>query len=127
MIALSPPCTGIPVLLIGDDRDFREGLTALLRDDGHDVREFELPSQVPRDERLNQVGIVITDCLAPSLDGVAFADEFHAIHPDVPVIFLTAYGAETIEARVGARAFVHLAPRPVNYDDLHGRIHDLTG
>lgn len=120
-------CETIRVLLVDDDADFRDGLSALLRDDGHEVRDVERPSEIPPNEGLGDVAIMVIDCAIPDVDGLAFADEFHAAHPHVPIVLLTAYGTETIEARAAGRPCVYFARKPLDYNELHARIHDLAG
>ena len=52
---------------------------------------------------LRNVGVVVTDYHMPGRDGLQFADDFHRIHPDVPVILVTTDASGALEAAVRRR------------------------
>ena len=105
------------VLLLDDDEDFRLALAANLSDDGHRVQHFASPAgiEMPFDER---VSILIVDYEMGGENGLSFADRFHAAHPDVPVIMVTAHSSEFLDHEIAARQFITLRRKPVDYDDL---------
>jgi DNA-binding NtrC family response regulator len=119
------PCDAIVVLIVDDDPTFRNGVTALLRDDGHEVHEYADPRDVTPD-RLATVHFVATDYHMADVDGVTFADRVHGRMPALPIMLLTAYWTVEVEAAAAARPFLHLCRKPVDYDDLHDRIHALA-
>jgi hypothetical protein len=72
------------------------------------------------------VALAIVD---EDLDGeaaVSFADRFHARYPPVPVILVASLQTERLEHEVRARTFVTLFCKPVNYEELHKAILQLT-
>jgi DNA-binding NtrC family response regulator len=105
------------VLLLDDDDDFRLALAANLSDDGHYVRHFARPAdiQLPFSEA---VSMLILDYEMAGEDGLSFADRFHAAHPDVPVVMVTAHWSEFLDHEIAARDFIVLRRKPVDYDDL---------
>jgi DNA-binding NtrC family response regulator len=105
--------------LIDDDADFRTGLAAMLRDDGHEVQEFCRPNELPALARLPGFDAVITDYRMVGHDGLVFADCFHAVHPTVPVVLITAYWTHHLEAEASRRSFLHLWRKPIDYNELH--------
>jgi DNA-binding NtrC family response regulator len=108
----------VVVLLVDDDDSFRSALAENLRDDGHEVLEYALPADVPSLDSLEAVRVLITDYEMPGSTGLAFADRFHAVHPQVPVLLVTAFPTPQVVAQSAARTFVHLLRKPLDYDDL---------
>ena len=92
------------ILIIDDDKSFREALAESVRDFGHDVVEasdsFEAFKQIENAE------VVFLDLKMPNMSGMDFLRE---AKPIVPVIVLTAFAdsSNTIEA-IKLGAFDHL-------------------
>lgn len=123
---MSPPCDAVAVVVVDDDESFREGLAANLADDGHVVRAFADPSEVPH-AALAAAGVVITDYQMGAIDGLTFADGVHARHPAAAIVVATAYWTVEMEAEVAARPFVSLCRKPLDYDEIHAHVHRLVG
>jgi len=102
------------------------GLAGLLRDDGHDLLDFEHPGLLPAYETLGHVGLVVTDYEMPGKNGFELADAFRAAHPDIPVVLITGLHSRSVEAEAARRDFVHLLFKPVDYDQVHDLIHRLA-
>jgi DNA-binding NtrC family response regulator len=111
------------ILVVDDERPFRESLAELLRDDGHDVLEYSRPADVPRLDALDGIGLLLTDYEMPGKNGLTFADEFHAHHPGTPVLLMTAYPLG-LDAELARRPFVRLIVKPIGYDALHRVVHE---
>lgn len=117
------------MLLVDDDEAFRFALAENLRDDGHAVRAVASPREIGSlDGSLDGVGIVITDYrMAPEdPDGLALADAVHALHPDLPVVIVTAYATPELAAQVAKRGHTHLSAKPIGYEELHELVLRLT-
>lgn len=106
------------VLLVDDDDDFRTALAANLADDGHRVAHYTRPSEVPALHTLEQLSLLILDYQMEGEDGLSFADRFHASHPDVPVVMVTAYWSGHLEATAAERPYLTLRRKPVDYEEL---------
>jgi two-component system, NtrC family, nitrogen regulation response regulator GlnG len=119
------PCDVIVVVIVDDDASFRGGLAANLGDDAHVVHEYADPRQVS-EAHLAAARVLITDYHMADTDGVSFADGVHRARPELPIVLITAYWTVEVEAAVAARPFLQLCRKPVDYDDLHARIHQLT-
>ena len=115
----------VPVLLIDDDEDFRNGLAENLRDDGHVVQEHAGTAELPPLAALGTVGMIIIDYQLAEDNGLRFADWFHAAHPTVPIVLITAYWTHHLEAEIRARKFLHLLRKPFDYHLLHDLVHQL--
>ena len=117
-------CTRTPakILIVDDEGPFRESLAEMLRDDGHEVLDYSDPAHVPPLNRLDGIDLVVTDYEMPGKNGLAFADEFHAQRPTVPVLLVTAYRSG-LDAEVARRPFLTMVQKPIGYDALHRAIH----
>jgi DNA-binding NtrC family response regulator len=113
------------VLLIDDDDAFRSGLRALLEEDEHTVVDFGSLAALPALKTFTTVGALITDYQLRngSESGVDFARRFHAAHPDVPIVIVTAYASEHLARTVTEAPYLSLLRKPVRYDDLHALLH----
>jgi len=106
------------VLLLDDDEDFRRALAANLAYDGYRVRDFARPADVPPPPFAESISVVIVEFEMDGEDGLSFADRFHAAHPDVPVVMLTAYWSDFLDREIAARNFIALRRKPVDYEEL---------
>jgi len=106
------------VLLLDDDEDFRSALAANLREDGYLVEHFARPADMPPLTSFRGLTALILDYEMDGEDGLSFADRFHAAHPGVPVVMLTAYWSNFLDTEVAARDFIVLRRKPVDYDEL---------
>lgn len=106
------------ILLIDDDRDFRGALAENLRDDGHQVWEYENPGELPPIIELGNIGAVLSDYQMDAVDGLTLADRFHAAHPGVPVVLMTAYWSRALDAEVAQREYLYLRRKPLDYEDV---------
>jgi DNA-binding NtrC family response regulator len=119
-------CSALPILLVDDEASFRTSFAETLRDDGHTVLDYATPAEVPPLESLGHVALLVTDYEMPGMTGIQLADAFHAHHPRLPVLVVTAYRTEAVDAQIGDRAFVRLFHKPVDYDAIHQLIHELA-
>lgn len=82
------------------------------------VHEYRTPRQLPSVQHLAPIDAVIVDDQMPGEDGLTFTDRFHAAHPDVPVVMVTAYLTHYLEAQVAHRDFMQILRKPLDYEDL---------
>ncbi len=101
-----------------DDDDFRGALAANLEDDGYAVKQFARPADIPSLQSLGDPSMLIVDYQMNGEDGLSFSDRFHAAHPKVPVLMVTAYWSRFVDTEVAARGFITLRRKPIDYDEL---------
>lgn len=118
-------CGEIAVLIVDDDASFRCGVAANLADDGHVVYHYATPAVTAADH-LEAADVVVTHYYMREADGITFADKLHRARGKVPVLLVTAYWTVEVEAAAAMRPHVHLCRRPIDYDELHERIHAVT-
>ena len=119
------PCSAIGVLLVDPDECFRSGLAENLRDDGHEVREYAAPTDVPLLVALGKIAVAVLDFSLPSSDRLALADALNLVRPGATVVLITPYCSDGSEPEVAARPFLHVQSRPLDYEFLHALIHRL--
>jgi CheY-like chemotaxis protein len=107
-----------PVLVVDDDRDIRETLEELLRDEGYEVVTARNGAEALAAVRRERPALVVLDLFMPVMDGVEFrrrqlADPEIA---DVPVIVISAAAALAERtAGMGAQAVLE---KPIALDEL---------
>jgi two-component system, NtrC family, response regulator len=101
------------ILVIDNDKPFREALAESVRDFGHDVVEASGAQEASK--LIEDADVAFLDLKMPNMSGIDFLRE---AKPMIPVIVLTAFADSfnTIEAiRLGA--FDHLT-KPIGRTDL---------
>jgi DNA-binding NtrC family response regulator len=112
--------------LLDDDEGFRNALAENLRDDGYHVIEYATVREVPPLTALGEVTVVVTDYDMPGTNGLTFADTFHAVYPNVPIIMVTGVCTKSLETQAAARGFVSLLRKPIQYDQLHDLLYQTS-
>jgi DNA-binding NtrC family response regulator len=93
-----PDCRKI--LIVDDEPNAIRVLSVILKDEGYHVyTSADVDSAIGIIER-EDVNAVITDLKMPNKDGFELFKYVSDHHPDIPVVFLTAYG--TVESAVNA-------------------------
>lgn len=92
------------IIVIDDDAEMRSLLTDFLQQEGYRVSNF--PNARLALEKISADGqpfdgdLVISDIKMPEMTGIEFAEKFKSIHPEVPLILITAFGS--IESAIDA-------------------------
>jgi DNA-binding NtrC family response regulator len=106
------------VLLVDDKPNNLEVLSALLRQQGYEVRVARSGEEALAEARGVSPDAIITDLKMPTMDGLEFFQAVQAIDPDIPTIFITAFG--TVESAVAAMklgAYDYLS-KPLDHEKL---------
>jgi DNA-binding NtrC family response regulator len=111
------------LLLVDDERAFREVMAERLGDHGYRVEQAGSGEEAL--ERLNEFAfdVLITDLRLPGVDGRQVLDEAFARYPDITVIVITGFGSvrEAVEVtRLGAEGFI---TKPFQFEEL---LHELS-
>jgi two-component system, NtrC family, response regulator HydG len=108
------------ILLIDDDRTFLNAMAALIMTVRIDIAA---DTALCAEAGLLLVGVtdydaIISDFRMPGLDGLRLVRECKRLRPSTPVVLVTGYGDQDVEAKalhLGAYAFIH---KPVQPDVL---------
>ena len=106
------------VLLVDDEPNATRVLSAILRADKYSVLEAMCVDSALNLMKRNRVDAIITDIRMPGKDGYQLFDYVNKHYPNVPVMFLTAYGK--IDSAVSALsngAFYYFV-KPPDYQKL---------
>jgi two-component system nitrogen regulation response regulator GlnG len=77
--------------VVDDDRSVRFVLATALRDAGHAVTEFSSAEDARRALRRDAPALLLCDVRLPGTDGLTLLREAKALHPDLPVIVMSAF------------------------------------
>ncbi|MEW6419857.1 MAG: sigma-54 dependent transcriptional regulator [Nitrospirota bacterium] len=88
------------ILIVDDEPNAIKVLSAILSDAGFNVVESSSVEKAIKIISRKDIDVVITDLKMPDKDGMQLFKHVTGNHPDIPVIFLTAYG--TVESAVYA-------------------------
>jgi DNA-binding NtrC family response regulator len=88
------------VLIVDDQPSAIKVLSAILKEDSHTVLESKSAFNAIETLKTESIDAVITDLKMPGKDGYQLFEYVKEYYPDIPVIFLTAYG--TVDSAVNA-------------------------
>ncbi|MEZ4366500.1 MAG: response regulator transcription factor [Kofleriaceae bacterium] len=113
------------VLVVEDEAALREGLTDLLVGDGHDV--VAAADGVLGLERglAEPFDLVLLDLMLPRLDGVEVCRRLRAARPAMPILMLTARGAEDDKVRGLGEGADDYVTKPFSARELLARVRAL--
>jgi CheY-like chemotaxis protein len=116
---------GATVLVVDDDPGIQELLVALLEDEGYSVVVAGDGLEALDALAAARPDIIVLDMMMPRMDGYGFAQERRrrALHPDVPVLLLTA-DSHSKQKAVETGAQGSLA-KPFSLTALVGLVDDL--
>ncbi len=124
-VQLAATCTTFsPLILVDDDEAFRLAFAALLLDDGHAVRPFELPAMLPPFDVLPNGSLLVTDFEMPGQNGLQLADASCHAHPSSAALLISGYSATSLAAALAVRPWLRLAAKAMPYDPLHAVLHE---
>jgi DNA-binding NtrC family response regulator len=118
--------TGIRILVVDDDKEFRESITARLRRKGHDVVESASPTEglAIADDGFS---LALIDIRMPEMDGLTLLSALKRAEPDLEVVILTGFATvETaIEAmKLGAYDYLTKPFEPAKLDVVVAKAHE---
>ncbi len=113
------------ILLVEDDPMLRDGLVDLLVGAGHEVEAIADGAEGARLGREESFDLVLLDLMLPRLDGLEVCHRLRTVRPMLPILMLTARGAEEDKVkglRAGADDYV---TKPFGARELLARVDAL--
>lgn len=110
------------ILLVEDDPMLRDGMVDLLTGAGHDVEAVSDGAEGARRGKADAFDLVLLDLMLPKLDGLEVCRRLRTARPALPILMLTARGAEEEKVkglRAGADDYV---TKPFGVRELLARI-----
>jgi FixJ family two-component response regulator len=107
----------VPVIsIVDDDESVREATQSFVRSLGYRAVTFRSAKEFLESPHLMTTACLITDVQMPGLSGVDLQERLIAEGRRVPVIFVTAFLDEGLQARVFKSGAVGYLPKPFNED-----------
>ena len=108
------------IVIIEDNRDFRDGLRVLLESWGHQVEEAETGSRGLEIIRASRPEIVLVDLGLPGLDGYGVAEAVRSAPGGTAVLLvaITGYGGSQVRQRAKDVGFDAHLTKPLNLEAL---------
>ena len=97
------------IAIVDDDEAILTGLSSLVRSAGYRARLYNSAEALINETVSPLPDCVLTDVQMPEMNGLELQVELRRLHPELPVIFMTAFPEAAIEERAmngGARAFL---------------------
>jgi DNA-binding NtrC family response regulator len=106
------------VLIVDDEPNALKVLSAILTETGYDVLEASDADSALRSVGKKDVDVVITDVRMPGKDGTQLFDYLSKNYPDIPVIYLTAYGSVDTAVQAITQGAFYFFIKPPDYQKL---------
>lgn len=113
------------ILVVEDDPMLRDGLVDLLEGAGHQVKAVGDGAAGAQEGRENAYDIVVLDLMLPKIDGIEVCRRLRTVRPALPILMLTARGAEEEKVKglqAGADDYV---TKPFGVHELLARVEAL--
>ncbi len=97
------------IAIVDDDKAILTGLSSLLRSAGFDARLYVSAEDFLAETVMPLPDCVLTDVQMPKMNGLELQAELGRLHPELPVIVMTAFPGPAIRERAmnaGAVAFL---------------------
>ncbi len=118
---------GMHVLVVDDDPDAREMVTALLCTVGATVRAASTVAEAIDELRARRFTVIISDIAMPGEDGYVLIRQARAMGISTPAVALTAYGAEEDKHRTLSAGYQAHLSKPVDPQDIISMLAKLAG
>jgi FixJ family two-component response regulator len=100
------------VSVVDDDETVRESLPDLLRQFGFAARAFSSAEAFLESHVVDRTRCLVLDVAMPGMSGLDLQKELMRRHHDIPIVFITATGDQTIRPRVLAQGAVECLSKP---------------
>ena len=109
---------GEKIIVIDDEKRMCDSLTALLSDDGYEVKAFQDSPKAAAAIRSEKVDLVITDIKMPEMDGLQILQVVREVDEDIPVILMTGYASLDSAVEAVSRGAYDYLLKPVEFAHL---------
>ena len=100
------------VAVVDDDESVRESLPDLLRELGFVVQTFSSAEAFLASEVVSEASCLILDVAMPGMSGPDLQAELIRRQHDIPIVFITANGDQTVRPRLLAQGAVECLFKP---------------
>ena len=115
------------VLLVEDDPSIAIVITAALEDEGFAVTHCETIRERDALLRENDYAALVTDVMLPDGDGIDTLDTIRALHPDLPIVILSAQNTLDTAVRATDTGAFEYFPKPFDIEELARAVRQAVG
>ena len=108
------------ILLVDDELNALKVLSAILHGEGYQVFQAQNADSAQKFLADEEIDVVITDLKMPGKDGMQLFEHITLHHPEIPVIFLTAYGSVDSAVHAITQGAFYYFIKPPDYTKLKG-------
>lgn len=113
------------ILVVDDDQNVLEVLNARLSSAGFTVIKADSAKKALDYLQRHRVAIVISDMKMPNMGGMDLFSEVQKVYPNLPVLFLTAYGSIPDAVRAVKAGAVDYLVKPFDGRELVKKLYDI--
>ncbi len=106
------------ILVADDERNIRDLLSVALIDEGYDVIEVDDGQKAVNEVKNSDYDCVLLDIRMPVLDGMEAFTKIRDMKPNLPVIFLTAYGSSDLAIKAMKNGAYDYLTKPFDIEEL---------
>ena len=100
------------VSVVDDDESVRESLPDLLREFGFAAQAFSSAEEFLASDYVGQTRCLILDIAMPGMSGPDLQRELARRQQEIPIVFITAHGGETVRPRMVEQGAVECLFKP---------------
>ena len=100
------------VTVVDDDESVRESLPDLLREFGFDAEAFSSARAFLASDVVSDTSCLLLDVAMPGMSGPELQQELIRLRRDIPIVFITAGGDESVRPRLLAEGAVECLFKP---------------
>jgi FixJ family two-component response regulator len=112
------------VSIVDDDESVRESLPDLLRMFGYAVQAFSSAGEFLASDHVGQTACLILDISMPGMSGPDLQRELALQRYEIPIVFITAQGDESIRPRLLEQGAVECLSKPFSEAALLKALND---
>ena len=115
------------VLLVEDDMSIAIVITAALEDEGFSVTHCDTIAERDRLLAERSYEALVTDVMLPDGDGIETIERVRALHPDMPILILSAQNTLDTAVRATDTGAFEYFPKPFDIDELARTVRQAAG
>jgi FixJ family two-component response regulator len=121
---VSPPPT---ISIVDDDESVRNAISRFVRSHGYVAHTFASAAEFLSSPQIDTTSCVIADVQMPNMNGMELQDVLRDQGRQLPIIFITAFPEDAIQARVLRAGAVCYLTKPVDGPTLIEHIQGAMG
>lgn len=113
------------ILIIEDDEEMRSLLRDFLNDEGYETDSADNGLEAYRRLVREFFDLIIADIRMPGLTGLDILPRVRKLHPEAPIIVITAFGSEEVCRKAYERGATLYLEKPIHLENLRELIHRM--